>query len=480
MSLALFIPIQGVSSPMGTNNSKIAEIKPAPLFTNNMVLQQEKKAPVWGKGEPGLTVEVSFAGQKKEAAVGPDGSWRLILDPMEASAEGRDMVIRYDADPGSAITLENVLVGEVWLCSGQSNMEMGMSAIADRGRELRDTRYPEIRLFLISKNASPFPAEELPSIWLESTRENLVSGGWMGFSAVAFTFGRKLYTELKVPIGLIQSAYGGSAAYPWVPPEELESTPVLAANARALKAATLYNAMVYPLVPFAMRGVLWYQGEADVDNPAAYPETMKALISGWRRVFEQQDLPFYSVELAPWNYGSEGSLPRMWEAQEECLSIENTGMITTVDVGDPRDIHPTRKREVGERLALLALAKTYGRSGIEYSGPVYRSMKKEGDTLVISFAHAGSGLSSSDGRPLSWFTIEGANGEFVPAEAVIAGDTVRVRARQVKDPRCVRFAWSNTPSPNLANRAGLPAWPFRTDREEGRPSIRSLEALTHY
>ncbi len=325
---------------MGTNNSKIAEIKPAPLFTNNMVLQQEKKAPVWGKGEPGLTVEVSFAGQKKEAAVGPDGSWRLILDPMEASAEGRDMVIRYDADPGSAITLENVLVGEVWLCSGQSNMEMGMSAIADRGRELRDTRYPEIRLFLISKNASPFPAEELPSIWLESTRENLVSGGWMGFSAVAFTFGRKLYTELKVSIGLIQSAYGGSAAYPWVPPEELESTPVLAANARALKAATLYNAMVYPLVPFAMRGVLWYQGEADVDNPAAYPETMKALISGWRRVFEQQDLPFYSVELAHWNYGSEGSLPRMWEAQEECLSIENTGMITTVDVGDPGTFIP--------------------------------------------------------------------------------------------------------------------------------------------
>jgi sialate O-acetylesterase len=346
----------------------------------------------------------------------------------------------------------------------------------------------------MNKAAEPLPVTQIVNVWREADRINLVSGGWNGFSAIAYMFGRRLHKELDIPIGLIQSAYGGSSIDTWIPPEEMKGNPVLArdyaliqnANAQyeeakktdpnakhpwagitdysLLKPATIYNAMVCPVAPFAIKGVLWYQGETNVGEGIKYTEKMKALIQGWRRVFGQPALPFYYVELPPWEYGTQGTLPDMWEAQEACLSIPNTGMAVTVDVGDPANIHPTNKRPVADRLALIALAGAYGRTDIESSGPVFKAMRIDNGTAVISFDHADGGLASKDNAPLSWFTIAGADMVFVPADARIVGNTVVVGSDKVKQPVAVRYAWSNAANPNLYNAAGLPARPFRTDK----------------
>ncbi|MBN2532777.1 MAG: sialate O-acetylesterase [Spirochaetales bacterium] len=486
---------------LGSGHIIQSKITLASVFTTNMVIQREKQVPVWGNAQPGKTIKVTFAGQEKTAPADKNGSWMVYLDPMEASFDSREMTMDYlltgkdeiQAGEDFSITLRNILVGEIWFCSGQSNMEMGMSAIYDRKNELKDVTYPEIRLSLIAKDAKPFPAEKISFYWEESSREAMTTGGWYGFSAVAFTFGRKLFHELKVPVGLIQSAYGGSPVHPWVPPEELKSFPVFTRqyamlekanrtyaeekkkNKEAkhpfegmydysqLKPATLYNAMVFPVVPFAIRGVLWYQGESNIGDGTLYTEKMNALITGWRRIFAQGDFPFYFVQLPPYNYGNDALLPKMWEAQEACLSIPQTGMVTGIDTGDLIDIHPKQKRTIGERLALLAMVKTYGRNDIVYSGPVYKEMHIDGSTAVISFTHAGSGLVSGDGKPLAEFTIAGADMKFVPASASISGNTVLVKSEDIPAPVAVRFAWRGSAKPNLFNKEGFPAWPFRTD-----------------
>lgn len=463
------------------------------MFGSNMVIQRGVKAPVWGTARPGEAVRVSFAGQEKTATAGKDGSWMLHLDPLEASSQGRELAAACARKNGSSKTFTNVVVGEVWFCSGQSNMELGLGGIANLQAELEDSDYPGIRVFLVSKDAQPFPVENLSASWREGIGRNLLLEGWNGFSAVAYTFGRKLHKELGVPVGLIQSAFGGSPAHPWIPPEDLRSTPGLAPYSRMieeadktyqedrkrdsnamhpfagvtewdrLKPGTLYNAMVHPVAPFAVRGFLWYQGESDVGKAAEYPIAMKAMISGWRRIFRRGDIPFLFVQLPPYDYGAQGLLSDMWEAQAACLSIPNTGMAAAIDVGDPKDIHPTRKREVGERLALLALVKAYGRKDVECSGPVFRGMKISGDKAIISFDHAERGLASRDGAPLSDFTISGSDMRFIPAQAVISGNTVIVQSREVGNPAAVRFAWSNLAAPNLRNAGGFPAMPFRTD-----------------
>jgi sialate O-acetylesterase len=244
-----------------------------------------------------------------------------------------------------------------------------------------------------------------------------------------------------------------NAIHPWAGTNQYDT----------LKPATLYNAMICPVAPFAIRGILWYQGESNVGEGMRYAEKMKALISGWRRIFKEGDIPFYYVELPPWNYGSQGSLPEMWEAQESCLSVPNTGMAVIVDAGNIDGIHPENKRPVGERLALIALAKTHGRTDVECSGPIYKDMKIQNGAAVISFDHAGGGLMTKDGKPPAWFAIAGPDHKFVPAQATISGDIVIVKGDAVKDPVAVRYAWDNLAAPNLFNKSGLPARPFRTD-----------------
>ncbi|MBN1698478.1 MAG: sialate O-acetylesterase [Spirochaetales bacterium] len=500
---AVLVGLTGCLS-VKSGNIITQNISPASLFSNNMVVQAGKPVPVWGTAQAGKTVLVTFAGQEKKALADENGKWRVTLDPIDVSFDPGEMTVDYLPAEGDSIEgngelgrrFGNVLVGEIWFCSGQSNMAMGMSGIADRRNELRDTDYPAVRLFLIPENASPFPRETVSSIWVESNRDNVVSLGWKGFSAVAYTFGRKLYNELRIPVGLIVSAYSGSAIEPWIPEEALKSTPALSRyfdelvaadkaydeekkkNGDAkhpfegiyeyarLKPETLYNAMIAPVVPLALRGFLWYQGESNVGDGMIYSDKLKALIAGWRSVFGQGNVPFYYVQLPPYDYGNEGILPRMWEAQEACLAVENTAMAVTVDVGELKDIHPSRKREVGERLALLAMKHLYGKTGLVSSGPVFREMTISGGTAVIHFDHTGSGLVSVDGKPLSAFTIAGPDMSFVPAEAVIEGDTVIVRGVGVEHPAAVRYAWSGTASPGLFNREGLPARPFRTDKGE--------------
>ena len=256
-----------------------------------------------------------------------------------------------------------------------------------------------------------------------------------------------------MPVGLIESAWGGSAIEPWTVSGE--------------KGGGMYNGMIAPLKPLAIRGVIWYQGEANVGNGLKYYDKMKALIEGWRKVWGY-DFSFYFVQLAPWSgYGS-GSLPPLWEAQVASLKIPGTGMAVTTDiVHNIGDIHPHNKFDVGNRLALWALAKEYGKKGVVYSGPLYKSMKVEGSKIQLSFAHVGGGLKSRDGKPLTEFEIAGADGKFVPAEAVIDGATVVVQADGVAAPTQARFGWRNVANPNLVNKEGLPASPFQTNNWQG-------------
>ncbi len=499
--ISIFLLFGGCASMVDENIIR-TKIVMSSMFRNHVVLQREKPVPVWGKAQAGKTIQVTFADQKKTTVVDKNGFWMVTLDPLQASSSPRDMKIDYllsgkeTIEEGMyfAVKISDVVVGEVWLCSGQSNMELGMAGIENGIEELDDTNYPNIRIYFIGKNASAFPLDRISSVWIPSERSYVAQMGWKGFSAVGYLFGRQLHHELDMPIGIIQAAYGGSAIVPWIPPEELEATPGLEryflewdnankkygealktdpeathpfkevpADTNKIKPVTLYNAMIYPVVPFAIRGALWYQGESDVGTGMVYAEKMKALIGGWRRVFNDAAMPFYYVQLPPWDYGNDSSLPAMWEAQESCLAIENTGMAVTVDVGDPKDIHPTKKKEVAQRLALIALTKTYGRD-IEYSGPVFRDMKIDNDRIVIGFDHATKGLVAKDGKPLSWFEVAGADGSFVPADAKIDGNKVIVSSAKVKSPVAVRYAWHALANPNLFNTEGLPARPFKTDK----------------
>ncbi len=254
-------------------------------------------------------------------------------------------------------------------------------------------------------------------------------------------------------MGLINSSWGGSPIEPWTVAEG--------------KGGGMYNAMIAPLKPFAIRGAIWYQGESNMANGLNYYDKMKALIEGWRQVWGQ-DFPFYFVEIAPWSGYAPGGLPLLWEGQVASLKIPSTGMAVTTDLVDNiQDIHPKNKFDVGNRLALWALAKDYGKKGLVYSGPLYKSMKVEGDKLRLTFAHVGGGLKSRDGKPLSEFQVAGADGKFVPAEAVIDGDTVIVEAKGVTAPTQARFGWRNTANPNLVNKEGLPASPFQTKNWQG-------------
>ncbi|HEV3260996.1 MAG TPA: sialate O-acetylesterase, partial [Gemmataceae bacterium] len=275
-------------------------------------------------------------------------------------------------------------------------------------------------------------------------------------SAVLYYFGLRLHQELKVPVGLISSSWGGSPIEPW--------------TVTGKESGQMYNGMIAPLQPFAVRGVIWYQGETNVfqKNGLKYSDRMKDLIAGWRKTWGEKDMPFYFVQIAPWSDYPAGEEPPLWEAQVASLKIPHTGMAVTTDVVDNiHDIHPRNKKPVGNRLALWALAKVYGKEHLVYSGPLYKSMKVDGDKVIVSFAHVGGGLKSRDGKPLSEFQIAGKDGKFVPARAVIDGDHVVVSAKHVSAPTQVRYGWHKTANPNLENKEGLPASPFQTNHWHG-------------
>ncbi len=439
-----------------------AEVKPNVLFSDGAVLQRGQNVPVWGSANDGEKVTVEFGGQTVTTTA-QGGKWKLELKPLKA---GGPFSMKISGD--NEVTVNNLLVGEVWIASGQSNMEWTLNASFQPEVEKPKANFPQIRMITAKKVASLQPLDEIQGKWQECSPQTVG-----GFSAVAYYFARDLHAELGVPVGIISTSWGGTPAQAWTSAEGFEGQPELKGYADQLKAAAakppekgpgphfpsaLYNAMIAPVVPYGMKGVIWYQGESNAGQSKQYQTLFPAMIADWRTKWKLGDFPFLFVQIAPFK----GQPPEIREAQFLTLAkSKNTAMAVTTDYGDANDIHPKQKEPVGNRLSLAARALAYGEK-IIYSGPLYKEMKVAGNEVGIRFDHTGGGLVAKDGD-LKGFTIAGADGKFVPAKAVIKGDAVVVSAEGVSDPKSVRYGWDNVPDVNLFNKEGLPASPFRTD-----------------
>ena len=485
---------------VGTSARVRAEVKPNSLFSDGVVLQRGVSVPVWGTAKDGEKVTVKFQDQTVSATA-REGRWLVRLKPLKA---GGPFTLSVSGE--NSLIINNVLVGEVWLCSGQSNMGFDLSRAANAAEAIAAAGDPQLRLFTVPHSAMDTPQTDAPGSWKESTPETAAH-----FSAVAFFFGRYLRQSLKVPVGLINSSVGGTPAEAWTSRSALEADPELkqildryaekvktydpaeaaaqhkqalakhkeaVAKAKAegkpqppaLRAPTdprrgsgrpggLYNGMIAPLQPYAIAGAIWYQGEANAGRATEYRKLFPAMIGNWREAWGQGNFPFLFVQIAP----HQRMTPEIREAQLfTWQNVPRTAMAVITDVGNETDIHPTKKEPVGARLALAARAIAYGEK-VAYSGPVYDSMKVKGNRVILSFKHLGGGLMAKDGE-LKGFTIAGAEGDFVTATAKIEGKNLVLSNPSVAKPVAVRYGWASTPDVNLFNTEGLPATPFRTDR----------------
>ncbi len=468
----------------------MADVKMPAVFSESMVLQAGMTVPVWGWAAPGEKVTVKFAGQEKTITAGADGKWMLKLDQMKCCAKPAQMTVT-GAD-GKAVEIGNVLVGEVWLGSGQSNMEMHVGSCLDVDKVVADANCPTIRMFTVKKRPSGEPMDDVIGTWAVCSPQTV-----RNFSATLYFFGRRIHKDIGMPMGLIHSSWGGTRIEPWTPPCGFAAVPELKEISEKVTASAaspqhplkgsgdptgLYNGMIHGLVPYALRGAIWYQGESNGGEGESYFHKTQALIGGWRQLWGEGDFPFYFVQLATFkapNSSPEGGdgWAKVMEAQTFSLSIPNTGMAVLSDIGNARDIHPKDKQDVGERLALWALAKDYGKKDLVYSGPMFKSAKVEGSTMVISFDCVGAGLmvGKKDGLApveevkdgvLKGFSIKGDDGKWYWADAKIVGPTVVVSSKDVTKPAAVRFAFTtNREHCNFYNKEGLPAVGFRTDTE---------------
>ncbi|MDR3699325.1 MAG: sialate O-acetylesterase [Candidatus Sulfopaludibacter sp.] len=475
-----------------------AAVKLPALISDHMVLQEGVPVRIWGSADPGESVRVEFQGQAVTAKAADNGQWSLWLKPLSAAGP-LEMNVN-----GTAI--KDVLVGEVWLGSGQSNMEFALNQANNHEEEIARADYPLIHVFLVKRIVADRPAEDVAGTWQVCTPENAPR-----FSAVEYFFGRALHNYLHVPMGLIESYWGGTPVESWTSAPALKSDAALqyvgeewdkvlaaypaakatydqrvatwektAAEARAAgktppnrpgappgpghpnTPAGLYNGMIAPLTPYIIRGVIWYQGESNANEAHAwrYRRIFAGMIQDWRKQWGEGDFPFLFVQLA--NFRSNGWWPVLRESQTETLSLRNTGMAVSIDIGDGGNIHPKDKQDAGMRLALVARHVAYHDSAVEYSGPMFRQATPENSTLRVWFSHA-DGLQAKGNAALTGFTIAGADGKFVPADARIEGATIVVSSTEVASPVAVRYAWADDPVCNLINQAGLPAGPFRSD-----------------
>lgn len=494
-----FLLLAGLACfPLAGNDWK--DIAPSASLMDSMMLQRDAVLPLCGTGEPGQTVVVGFGGKSFEGVVAKDGTWTVMAGPFPASAENRTLTLnyRYPAgfdSPWDDLAFHDVLVGDIWLLSGQSNMEFGIQSAATGGEALADADLPAMRILLMPKAATPFPVKDLEAWWKPVNTETLMEGGWGGFSAIGFMFGRRIHRETGVPIGLVQAAFGGAPIQAFIPRDEFSTNKDLARDWRLmrkeddkwtealksdphakhpwegltdysrLKPSTCWNAMIAPLLPSRIKGVLWYQGEANVGSKQVYTTWMKGLIHGFREAFANPDLPFFFAQIAPWNYG--GSLPSMWQSQFDALAVPGTGVALTVDVGDFKDIHPVRKQEVADRFVLHALAKAYGRKGIDPDGPVADGISREAGGLRVHFTHA-AGLTVNDGKPVRCFQISAGadrNADYKDVPARLDGTDVVLSVPSGTDVKWVRYAWTDNPDVNLVDGDALPARPFSLKME---------------
>lgn len=481
-----------------------ADVQLASLFREGAVLQQGKSVAIWGFADPGEQVTVKFKGQEKHAETAEDGRWLTHLDPLAASAEPAELCV----SGKNVLIIKGVLVGEVWLCSGQSNMNLPLSETEDASDEIAAADYPLIHYFEVRSSILKQPADVAAGAWQTCTPD--VAGQ---FTAVGYYFAKAVQSDLGTPIGIVKSTLGGSPIEGWMSADVLKSTPAslpaydewqgldagyeqrvaeyharLAewesrakagrqsdenfAEAKPLLAwidsdrnlpSGLYNGFIHPLEPFTLAGILWYQGEGNTPRPKEYRTLFPQLIEQWRLDFQQPELPFLFVQLpgyAPKDDLTGDSWPRFREAQAAALKLPNVHMAVTTDIGDSEDIHPRNKKDVGHRLAQIALRSVYGR-GVEDSGPVVTGVEHRGRVVLVHFANA-IGLKFK-GDTSKLFLIAGPNKKFVSADARIDGHNVIVSSEEVARPAAIRMNWENDPKGAIVNSTGLPAAPFRTD-----------------
>ncbi|WP_221773425.1 sialate O-acetylesterase [Ruficoccus amylovorans] len=491
---------------MSAAPSAHADVTLAPLFRDGAVFQQNAPVVVWGQADPDEAVEVSFGQQSLKTQTDAQGDWSVSLAPMEASFEPQTLTVKGK----NTLAVKDILVGEVWLCSGQSNMEWRVRLSNNASQEMASANFPAIRQFKPPRTAASDPQKDVVGEWVVCSPDTVGE-----FTAVGYFFARTLREQLGVPVGIINSTWGGTQIESWISAEAIsqvssigqieerwqerlkdypaamseynesyaqwksERDQAIQSGKKYTKRAprepegpgsrwepsSIFNGMVAPLVPYTVAGVLWYQGESNQGHESEYAELFTTMIGQWRETFQNEQMPFYFVQLANCIRKSDPT-GEAWaylrEAQAAALDLPNTGMAVAIDIGTSNDIHPRNKQEVGRRLALLALRDQYGYD-LSAQGPRLRGAKTEGARVVLSFDHA-EGLNSGD-EPLTGFFIAGENRQFYPAQAVIENDTVVVSSGMVPEPVAVRYAWANdpVPAPTLQNAARLPAEPFRTD-----------------
>ncbi len=466
-----------------------AELRVSPMFGDHMVLQRELPVPVWGKADPGDTITVRFAGQEVQTRAGQDGKWMLQLPPMPASAEGREFAVE---SKGITKRFQDVLVGEVWICSGQSNMQYGWGnqskprynwgGDADLANLAEQSANLPIRSYDVPCNVSFTPTDECAGTWSTA----------LPGSAVAFGFSYHLQKSLNVPVAVIVTCWGSSFIEGWMPIELINQLPHFkkimddfqkseSARERVEKAMKMgirdgmtfvrkqpnivYNAMLHPLIPYGCRGIVWYQGEANSDQPELYSASLPAWIGDLRKRWNRDDLHVLGVMLPQYGEDKGAADPKSWawfrEAQAKGLNLPHAALINTIDLGDPTNIHPADKAPIADRLARIARHDIHGEK-ITARGPVYQKHKIEGSTVTVTLDHA-EGLTTKDSKSPGGFWLAGEDRQWHPAQAVIKGSTVEVKAEGVEKPVACRYAFSNSPVVNLVNKTGLPAAPFRTD-----------------
>lgn len=459
-----------------------AKIQLPKVLGDNMVLQQHAEVKLWGKSDSkkDIVIKTSWDDKTYKTKADGAGNWMVQVQTIEA---GGPYTISFD--DGDKLVLNDILLGEVWVCSGQSNMEFTIRGFIHQytdgilGTLKQSVHYPNVRLFTVEKHSVATPQDDCKDgEWKQSSYENVLH-----FSAVAYYFGRMLNEALDVPVGVITTNWGGSRIETWMTEKSIQETPginhqlAMSWEGDNSKPAALYNGMIHPIINYAAKGFIWYQGESNRDNYYDYKELMKSMINLWRAEWGDNEMPFYYVQLAPYNYdGPElRSLALTIEAQAQVLNeLPHTGMASTTDIGHPTNIHPPKKQEVGERLAFLALANDYGVKGLPAASPMYESMEVKENKALLSFAnmsHSASSFAifSEEGvYPVLGFEIAGADQVFYPAKAqfVWGSNKIEVFADEVKTPVAVRYAFRNYPEANVQTTYGLPLVPFRTDSWE--------------